>query len=373
MTKQISFIFGIILALSLVQCKSKDMKYYMIAGTYTSSGSKGIYVYDFDSETGKMTEVSTQSDITNPSYLTVSGDNIYAVNETGGEQPGSLSAYHFDKENGKLRLLNNLPTGGDAPCFVEADRSGGFVAVANYSGGSVTVFKTNDDGRLFDDKQVVQHEGGSVNPDRQQHPHVHQSIFTPDQDFLLTPDLGKDRVMVYRFDKHENRPLTLYKEIVCKPGSGPRHMAFHPNKNYAYLIHELIPVVTVYRYKGGDFTEIQELPTWKDDFTGKKDGAEVKVSPDGRFLYVSNRGDQNVIGIYAIDAQTGKLVNKAFQSVNGKGPRDFEIDPTGNFLLVANQQTNNIVTFKIDKSTGMLTQTGDMEIPVPVCVKFTTK
>lgn len=372
MAKNNVVILGTILALGLIQCKSSNMEHYMIVGTYTKTDSKGIYVYKFNSETGKITEVHTQGGITNPSYLTVSGDNIYAVSETGGDQPGSVSAYHFDRKNGTLRFLNNFPTGGDDPCYVEADETGKFVAVANYSGGSVSLFKTDENGALLPDKQLIQHEGGSINPDRQQRPHVHESVFTPDQKFLLTPDLGKDRVMVYNFDKNADRPLSLYKEIANEPGSGPRHIAFHPEKKFAYLIHELDPVVTVYEFSNGDFSPIQKLPTWAESFSGNKDGAEVKVSPDGKFLYVSNRGDQNVIGIFAIDEKTGKLTNKGFQAVDGKGPRDFEIDPSGNFLLVANQQTNNIVTFRIDKETGMLTQTGNMQVPIPVCIKFTS-
>lgn len=372
MTKMTGTILGTILALSMIQCKSENMEHYMIVGTYTHTDSKGIYVFKFNSETGKISAVSTKDGITNPSYLTVSGNNIYAVSETGGEHPGSVSAYQFDRTTGTLQFLNNFPTGGDDPCYVEADKSGKFVAVANYSGGSVSIFKTDEKGALLPDKQLIQHQGGSVNQERQQGPHVHESVFSPDQKFLLTPDLGKDMVMVYNFDKNAVQPLSLYKEIKSDPGSGPRHISFHPSMNFAYLIHELDPVVTVYSYKNGDYTKVQELPTWKQDFKGNKDGAEVKVSPDGRYLYVSNRGDQNVIGVYTIDQEKGTLTNKAFYPVDGKGPRDFEIDPSGNFLLVANQQTNNIVTFKVDKETGFLTQVGNMHVPIPVCIKFTS-
>lgn len=349
------------------------MEYYMIVGTYTNTDSKGIYVFNFDSQTGKTTLISTTDGIKNPSYLTISGDQVYAVSETNGAIPGSLSAYHFDRKKGTLRFLNNLPTGGDDPCYVEADSTGRFVAVANYSGGSVALFQTGNNGALLDNKLLIQHYGGSINPERQQGPHVHESVFSPDQKYLLTPDLGKDRVMIYRFEKDSPVPLKLYKEIISDSGSGPRHIAFHPFKNFAYLIHEMIPVVTAYKFEGGDYTLIQEIPSWPDNFKGGKDGAELKVSPDGKYLYISNRGDQNTIGIYAIDQQSGKLTNKGFQSVFGKGPRDFQIDPTGKFLLVANQQTNNIVTFKINKETGMLTQVQNMEIPVPVCIKFTEK
>lgn len=347
------------------------MENYMIVGTYSDKGSKGIYVFSFDSETGEIKEVSTQDQTKNPSYLTVEGDMVYAISESGGEEPGTVSAYRFDKNTGELQFLSKQETGGDHPCYVEA--KDGLVAVANYSGGSASVFKMQKDGDFTGDRQVVQHQGGSIHPDRQQGPHVHQSIFSPDGRFLLTPDLGKDRVMVYAVSGDAKEPLTQHSEIFSEPGSGPRHMAFHPRKNYAYLILELNPVIHVYSYDDGHFTLIQELPSWKEGFEGGKDGAAIKVSADGKFLYVSNRGDQNVIGIYEIDQETGKISNVGYQSVNGKGPRDFEIDPSGNFLVVANQQTDNLVIFKRDKETGLLTKVADKQLPIPVCVKFISR
>lgn len=372
--KSITAIFsGIILALMLCQCKSKPMDNYMIVGTYTHSGSKGIYVYNFNADSGNVELVSTASDIKNPSYLWVSKENVYAASETNGDTPGSVSAYSLDKQNGSLHLLNNLPTGGDDPCFVEADASGKFVAVANYSGGSVTIFPTDEKGALIDKKQLVQHEGGSVNPDRQQGPHVHQSIFSPDQKFLLTPDLGKDEVMVYAFDKSKAQPLSLHATIQCAPGSGPRHIAFHPHKKFAYLMHELKPFVTVYSFDNGNFKAIQNINAYPEDFEGNKDGAEVMVSPDGKFLYTSQRADQNTIGIFQIDEATGELTLKGFEPVLGKGPRYFTFDPSGKFLLVANQLSDNITIFEINKETGMLKPSGNIDIPIPVCIQFAEK
>lgn len=342
----------------------------MIVGTYTNSGSKGIYVYNFDSDSGNVRLVSTTSDIKNPSYLWVANDNVYAVSETNGDNPGSLSAYRFDKKDGTLHFLNNLTTGGDDPCFAEADASGKFVAVANYSGGSVSIFPTDEKGALVDKKQLIQHEGGSVNADRQQGPHVHQSIFTPDQKFLLTPDLGKDAVMVYAFDKTKEQPLSLHSTIQCEPGSGPRHIAFHPGKKFAYLMHELMPFVTVYSFDNGNFKSIQNINVYPENFSGNKDGAEVMVSPDGKFLYTSQRADQNTIGIFQIDESTGKLTLKGYEPVQGKGPRYFTFDPTGKFLLVANQLSDNISIFEINKKTGLLRHSGNIELPIPVCIQF---
>lgn len=366
-------IFGAILILSLSQCKPKSQDYYMLVGTYTHTGSKGIYVMTFNTSTGAINPVSTQDGIVNPSYLSVSGNNVYAVSETHGDTPGGISAYHFDRSTGTLRFINSQLTGGDDPCYVEADSSGKFVAVANYSGGSLALFRVDENGGLQENKQLIQHTGGSVDSNRQAGPHVHESVFSPDQQYLLTPDLGKDKVMIYRFDRNADQPLTLYKEIQSDPGNGPRHIAFHPSLHVAYLIHEMVPNVTVYSYDGGDYTQIQQLPTWPEGFTGTKDGAEIKVSPDGKFLYISSRGDQNTIGIYAIDQQSGKITFKGAQPDNGKGPRDFEIDPSGKYMLVANQQTNNIVTYEINRQTGMLTEVSSLELPIPVCIKFTAK
>ncbi len=364
-------IIGIILAGTLGQCKTQNMENYMIVGTYTNSGSKGLYVYKFNSQNGKSVLLSTSGTIQNPSYLTIHGDHVYAVSETNGNVPGSVGAYHFDRSKGELHLLNNLPTGGDDPCYLETDASGKFLAVANYSGGSVAVFPLGKDGALSGSKQLIQHEGGSVNPERQQGPHVHESVFSPDQKFLLTPDLGKDRVMIYQFNKDSIHPLTYRSEIVCDSGSGPRHITFHPNGKFAYLIHELVPSVTVFQYDNGNFREIQNVNVFPDSFSGKTDGAEVLVSPDGKFLYTSQRADQNTIGVFSIDQSTGKIQNIDYQPTGGKGPRYFVIDPTGNWLLVANQQSDNFVVFKRDKASGKLIQSDEIHLPVPVCIQFT--
>lgn len=366
-------LFGTFLAMVFTQCKPKTMEYYMLVGTYTRNDSKGIYVMNFNTETGEATEVSTEGDIRNPSYLTISGDYVYAVNETGGGTPGSLSAYHFDRKTGKLEFINNKSVNGNGPCYVETDKSGKFAAVANYSTGNLALLRIGDDGALLDDAQFIQHEGGSADTSRQKGPHVHESVFSPDQKYLLTPDLGKDQVLVYNFDKNAEEPLTLNKTLDSDPGSGPRHIIFHPTLPNLYVIHEMIPYLTVYSYDGDNYTEIQKLQTWPEGFTGTKDGAELKISADGRFLYVSHRGDQNSIDIFSINGSTGQLTLKETESAGGKGPRDIEIDPTGNYLLVANQGTNNIVTFRRDKETGMITKIGEMNVPIPVCIKFTEK
>jgi len=370
MKKYIFYIIGIILAGTGMQSKAQDMAYYMIVGTYTHTGSKGIYVYKFNAQTGKAEFLNSSSSIKNPSYITIHKDNIYAVSETNGSVPGSVSAYHFDRKNGELKLLNSFPTGGDDPCYLETDSSGRFLVVANYSGGSITVFGLNRDGSLKPDKQLIQHEGGSINLERQGSPHVHQTVFSPDEKYVLAPDLGKDRVIIYRFDGNINHPLSRDTEIVCSPGSGPRHVIFHPHKNFAYLIHELSPVISVYQYEGKKFNKIQEVNGWPEDFSGKTDGAEILVSPDGKFLYTSHRAEQNSIGMFEIDPSTGMIANIGFQPAGGKGPRFFTIDPSGKWLLAAHQGSDSVVIFKRNPVTGELEESHTIKLPIPVCIQF---
>ncbi|MEO8415673.1 MAG: lactonase family protein [Ginsengibacter sp.] len=355
---------------------AKAQNYYLLAGTYTGTGSKGIYVYNFNAETGKVKWISnTDSVITNPSYLTASrsGDFVYAVNETNGADPGKLSAFSFNKNKGTLSLLNTELSGGDDPCYVATSSDGKWAAVANYTGGSLSVFPINTNGTLQPYSQLVKDSGGSINKQRQQKAHVHESVFSPDDRYLFTPDLGMDKVMIYQFNTAQKRPLTPASPpfVNTTPGSGPRHLAFHPNKKFAYLIHELSGTVATYSYNNGKLEKIQELPTHRDEFKGVIGSAEIFASPDGNFLYASNRGEENTITIFTINAVTGKLKLCGYQSSLGKAPRNFIIDPTGNYLLVANQDTDNIVVFKRNKQTGLLKFTGEeIHIPKPVCLQM---
>ena len=350
--------------------------YYMLVGTYTGTGSKGIYVYNFNAETGRAKWVSnTDSVITNPSYLTLSanGKFVYAVNETNGSNPGKVSAFSFNKSKGTLSLLNTELSGGDDPCYVATSRDGKWIAVANYTGGSVSVFPVNKDGSLQHFSQLMQDSGNSINKERQEKAHVHESVFSPDNKFLFTPDLGLDKVMIYNFNTNLKKPLSPANSPFVKTtaGSGPRHITFHPNGRFAYLISELSGTVTVYNYNNGKLVEIQQVPAHAAGYKGVIGSAEVVVSPDGNFLYASNRGDENNIAIFSINSSTGKLKAVGYQSIFGKAPRNFIIDPLGNFLLVANQNTDNVVVFKRNKQTGMLKATGrEIRIPKPVCLQL---
>lgn len=350
-------------------------RFYLLIGTYTGTGSKGIYVYDFNAQTGKAKWVSNTDTITNPSFVTFShnGNFVYAVNETNGANPGRVSAFSFNKTSGKLKFLNTVLSGGDDPCYVAAGNNNKWVAVANYTGGSVAVFPVNKNGSLEPYSQLIQDSGSSINKVRQEKAHVHESVFSPDNNYLFTPDLGMDKVMIYKFKSTLKKPLQPASPafVNATPGSGPRHITFHPNKKFAYLIHEMGGTVTAYSYNNGKLKEIEELPAHPVGFKGVIGSAEVFTSPDGKFLYASNRGDENTITIFSINPSTGKLKLIGYQTVFGKAPRNFIIDPTGNYLLVANQDSDNIVIFKRDKKTGLLKETKEqIKLPKPVCLQM---
>ncbi len=347
-------------------------------GTYTGSGSKGIYVYRFNASNGNLQWVSNTDSASNPSYLTISanGRYVYAVNETNKENPGRVSAYSYDKINGKLKFINSQETGGDDPCYVAVNKNNKWAAVANYSGGSVAVFSINEDGSLNQYPQLIQDTGSSANKQRQEKAHVHSAVFSPDEKYLFTPDLGIDKMMEYKFNQSAKLPLVPASpsSILLNPGSGPRHFTFHPNKKFAYLIEELAGKVEVYKYDNGRLKLVQTVITHPKDFKGVIGSADVHISPDGKFLYASNRGDENTITIFSINKTNGTLSLKGYQSTLGKTPRNFSIDPTGKYLLVANQDTDNIVVFKRNAQTGLLQYTGkQIKIPKPVCLQFSSE
>lgn len=365
----------IVLFFVLFSFSAMAQDFYLFTGTYTGTGSKGIYVYRFNATSGKAVLVSNTDSVVNPSYLTVSPNEkfVYAVNETGGKRPGMVSSFSFDSRNAHLSFINTESTGGDDPCYVTIDSTGKWLTVANYSGGSASLFSVNKDGSLNSRVQLIQDSGSSVIKNRQEKAHVHSTVFSPDQKYLFTPDLGLDKVMVYKFNPSAAKPLSPAEVPFEKTldGEGPRHFTFAPNRKYAYLISELMGTVSAYKYKDGKLEKIQHVETHPDNFKGVIGSADIHVSPDGNFLYASNRGDENTITIFSIYSKTGKLKLRGFQPVMGKTPRNFVIDPTGNYLLVANQDSDNIVIFKRDKTTGLLKATGlEIKVPKPVCLKM---
>lgn len=355
--------------------KTVNQSYHLLIGTYTSGKSEGIYVYAFNPRTGEVKHEYTYKGISNPSYLAVSPDRkfVYSVAEERGKK-GEVSAFAFDPASGKLQFLNKESSGSEGPCYVSVDKTGRFVFVGNYSGGSLAALPVQADGSLKAPQQHIVHKGSSVNTQRQDKPHVHAVVFSPDNNYLVVPDLGMDKLMIYNFKPANNgEPLTPADPsfMAVDSGSGPRHFTFHPNGKHAYLIQELSGTITAFNYANGRLTKIQSISMLATDFNGKIGAADIHISPDGKFLYGSNRGDANDIAIYAIQEKTGLLTFKGRQSTLGKGPRNFVIDPTGQFLLVANQNSDNIIIFKRDSKTGLLTDTKkSIEIGAPVCLKM---
>jgi 6-phosphogluconolactonase len=359
-------------------------------GTYTrreafvDGKAEGIYVYHLDPSSGELTYSATVAGAgtVNPSFLTLGPDKrcLYAVNEiTGGNAPhgkgphGTVSAFAINPETRRLSYLNEQSTHGLAPCHATIEPEGRYCLVANYETGSVCVLPIERDGRLGEATDTVQFSGSGPNPDRQEGPHAHMVLPSPDHRFILAVDLGTDRLMAFRFDRERGalRPADA-PWTQMPPGAGPRHLAFHPHRPLAYVISELQSTVTVFRYveRQGTFEAMQTISSLPDGFTAQNSGAEIKLAPSGRFVYASNRGHDS-LAIYAVAPETGRLSLVGHESTRGIGPRDFAIDPTGTLLLVANQDTDTVVTFWINQDTGTLRATGCVAaVPTPVCLQL---
>jgi 6-phosphogluconolactonase len=354
---------------------AQENEHYLLIGTYTSSGkSEGIHVFKFNSNTGESVKVSSIA-TSNPSYLSISPDEkfVYAVHEVDSRTPkgGEISAFAFDKKEGKLSFLNSEPSGGDHPCYVQVDKTGKWVFAGNYTSGSLSVYPVKADGTLGA-PSITRHRGSGPNKDRQAGPHVHCTMVSPDNKWLYVPDLGMDKVMIYQFDDKSGK-LSPGKQpyVSAEPGGGPRHFVFNPNGKFAYLIEELSGQVAAYKYKNGALTFMERVPSTDPAKKGYAGSADIHLSPDQEFLYASNRGDFDDIVWYKIKPSTGKLSVAGFQSTLGKTPRNFNIDPSGNFLLAANQNSDEIVIFQRNKTTGALTDTGKrITVGQPVCLKW---
>jgi len=355
-------------------------KHFLVyVGTYTAkTNSKGIYACRFDATTGKVTPIGTVAETANPSFLAVhpNGRFLYAVNEMGdyeGKKSGAVSAFAIDRATGKLTLLNQVASRGADPCYVSLDKTGKYLLVANYTGGSVIVFPVLADGRLGDATAFVQHEGHGMNPERQEGPHAHMIEVSPDNRFAIAADLGLDELLVYRFNAAKGSLAPNDPPFAkVNPGAGPRHFAFHPAGRFVHVLNEMGSTVTTFSYQaaGGVLRELQSISILPKDFAGTNTSAEIEVHPSGKFLYASNRGHDSV-AVFAIDTEKGTLMFVAHVPTQGKTPRHFAIDPTGTFLFAANQDSGNVVLFRIDPKTGGLTPTGQaLEVPSPVCVAF---
>jgi len=376
--KSLVSVFIIVLSsfLGLAQTQMKPRFYHLIIGTYTKTQNKGLFVYKFDSKTGKLSYESNTEGIKNPSYLAISkdGSKVYSVNESGTDRKGGVSAFDFNQKTGELSLINEQDNKGAGPCYISIAKDNHYIFTANYAGGNVSALPLNTDGSVGPLAQLIQHEGGSINLNRQKEPHSHSVIFSPSGDILYNADLGTDKLYAYQYHPKEAQPLSDANPAFTKieAGYGPRHFEFNKKANRVYLISELSAMISVFDVQDKNLKLMQNISMNKPDFKGTNGAADIHLSHDGKFLYATNRGTANEIVIFKIDKNKGTLERIASISSKGDTPRNFMIDPTDQFLLVANQNSNDIFVFKRDQKTGLLEDIHEkISIGNPVCLKMT--
>jgi 6-phosphogluconolactonase len=343
-------------------------------GTYTDAASRGIYRLVFDPATGAMTEPVLAVETKNPSFLALhpNGRFLYAAGEVStfeGAKTGMVSAFAIDPKTGDLTLLNQQASAGTGTCHLVVDKTGRDLLVANYGGGTVAVLPIEADGRLKPASSVRTHEGTGPNKGRQEKPHAHGIYLDAAERFAFSPDLGADRIFVYRFDAAKGT-LEPHGAAPLAPGSGPRHLAFHPSGKFLYVINELLSTVTAFSYDAekGELATLQTTSSLPAGFSGTSWTAEIAVSPDGRFVYGSNRGDDS-LAVFAVDPTTGRLTSAGFAPVGGKTPRHFAIDPSGAFILAAHQGSGSIAVLRVDAATGLPKLVGStVKVDKPVCL-----
>ena len=375
---------------------SHSGKYVLFVGTYTTGGSQGIYSYRFDAKSGRLKPLGLAAKTANPSFLAVAPGNkfLYAVNELRdyeGAASGGVTAFalqrKMDRKTGKLTQLNEVASRGSDPCYISFDRSGKYALVANYTGGNVAAFPLSSDGRIGEATSVLK-DAGPLGPNqkRQEMPHAHFIMASARNRFVYVSDLGLDRVLIYRFDatkgtlsrgqpeaeadSHNEGGKDFFSATLA-PGTGPRHIAFSADGNFMYVIGELDSTVTVFANDEKEtFRAIQKLSTRRPGAIGVNGAAEIAIHPNGKFLYASNRGDDS-IAVFSIDRESRKLSVVEQVPSGGHTPRNFTFDPGGTRLLVANQDSGNIVEFRIDAATGRLERVGNVaKLPSPVCLVF---
>ncbi len=346
------------------------MNYYLLVGTYTKGKSEGLYVYKMNTQTGEVVAVGNAK-AANPSISIYRPMKSLCMLLT--KMPVIRAAFRFlrlTKTPARLKYIDKQTSGGDHPCYVAVNKTGKWVAAANYSGGSFSTLPIMANGTLGT-ATTVQHTGSSVDKEPAGKTACAFYRFSPDDKYLFVSDLGIDKVMIYSFNpgsgKPEPAPCAFHRHHARQRTAA---FTFHPNGKLAYLVEEMGGAVSAYKYKDGKLTLIQRISTYPADFTGKKWSADIHISPDGKFLYATNRSPSNTVAIFSID-KSGKLTAKGHESTKGNVPRNFTIDPTGNFLLVANQDTDDIVIFKRDKKTGKLTDTGKrIQVGNPTCLRW---
>jgi 6-phosphogluconolactonase len=361
-------------------------------GTYTQKEdhvdgkAAGTYVYTFNTETEILKRLHTVGGIINPSFCTISADKkyLYAVSETdclkctgsapgaqnAGKPSGAVAAYRIDPESKDCTFINAVPSEGIFPCHVSADPSGEYIYVANYMSGSVAMFPVGKDGSIGQVSCFIQHRGNGINPERQEGPHTHSVNLDVTNSYIIAPELGTDTIMIYRINRNQGRLEPTDKNIAMTPGSGPRHFTFHPNQRFAYVINELASRVTAFQYEkeSCSFTNIQEISTLPDSFSGYNISAEIRVHPKGHVLYASNRGHDS-ISVFMLDSESGLLDRIGTESTRGESPRHFTVTPDGRYLLAGNQDSGTVSIYAVDSETGGLEYRTQFDVPTPVCLK----
>ncbi|WP_428228529.1 lactonase family protein [Flavobacterium sp.] len=347
----------------LITLNSFSQNTYVFLGSYNRDlTAASIQVYQLDPLKGKLSKITSVKNIINPSYLTVSpnGKYLYACTDTKTPNAGSVSSFEFNPENKTLTFLNKQSSGGENPVYLSVHKSGKWLVNGNYTEGSVSVHPILENGQIDSIVQNFQYNDGSTHKERQTKSHVHSTVFSPQNDYLILPDLGADKIRCYGFDETQQQPLTAVKVPFLKTDleAGPRHFTFHPNEKWGYCIEEMSGSISAYQYKNGTLKQIQRIAAHPDEITEGFESSDIHISPDGKFLYATNRGKENNIAIFSIDGN-GLLKNIGYQSTLGKHPRIFAIDESGKFLVVTNVNSGNVVVFKRNEKTGMLKKTGN--------------
>jgi 6-phosphogluconolactonase len=363
------FLVWLVALLNRTACGADTLVYF---GSHGSGPGIGFSLAHFDPESGALSPPEFLLAAKEPAFFVFSPDGSHLYTCNSGS-PGGLSAYAVEPHTGHLRLLNRVLAGGGDTSFISLDRTGRFVLVANYDGGSVAAFALRPDGAIGDWTAFDQHTGHSVNPRRQTHAYAHAIVVDPTNRFVLVPDLGVDKLYVYRFDETSGKLTPNDPAFVAiAPGSGPRHVRFHPNGRWVYLINEIASTIVALAWDSahGTLTPFQTSTTLPAGFTGTSTCAELEIHPGGKFLYGSNRGHDS-LAVFAIDQDTGRLTPVEQVSSGGKTPRNFAFDPTGRWIVLTNQDSSNAVVFRVDATSGHLTPTGDpVSVPSPFCERF---
>jgi 6-phosphogluconolactonase (cycloisomerase 2 family) len=366
-------LFLIIFLISLSEIHAQHT--YAFFGSFNrDQDTEGLFVYELDTLSGKLSKVSSFTGMLNPSFLTVSpnGKYVFACTESKTENGGSVSSFAFDPEKKSLTLISKQKSGGENPVYLTVHPDGKWLVNGNYTEGSVSVYPVSENGQIQPYVRNFQFEEGSIDPNRQERAHIHSTVFSPDFNYIFLPDLGADKIRTYRFETEKDQPLqpAAVHFTATVPGSGPRHLTFHPNGKFAYCIEEMGGAVDVYSYDNGVLNSLQRINTHSDKYRENFEGSDVHVSPDGRFLYASNRGNENNIAIFSI-RDDGTLKTVGYQSTKGKHPRVFNLGPDGKFLIATNAGTGMVVVFRRNSETGLLKKVGrKIKIKSVSCVEI---